>query len=517
MIVDDSEPLRQFIVQALSGQERMTAQEANDGAAGLEMILQDPPDLVLLDLEMPRLRGLELLDALIAHQVDVPVILMTSHGSEAIAVEVFRKGVRDYLIKPFTAEEMFSAISRALTEVNLRREKEQLTEHLSASNEQLQRRLQELGVLYEIGKSLTSRLSLDEVLERIIDAVFYVIGAEEAALMLIDHESGETQMALHRQRVPGELQQSSQRSAEELAAAAARKGDATASGAMLYAPLKVGDRAIGSLGVGNRVSARPFSTHSRRLLKALADYAAIAIENARLYEEIQQANQAKSEFVSMVAHELRAPMTAMRGYADMLESAASLTAPQHEFVAAIRANVDRMQVLVADLRDVSRIESGHLELEKREMGLQEAVRGALQTVRGEIEARAQQLLIDVPDDLPKVEADPARLTQVLVNMLSNANKYTPEGGQIGLRAWVEGRYIHCAVSDTGIGISPEDQEKLFTKFFRSKDRAVRGVQGTGLGLCITKSLVELHGGEIGVQSEMGKGTTFTFTLPVSTR
>jgi len=155
-----------------------------------------------------------------------------------------------------------------------------------------------------------------------------------------------------------------------------------------------------------------------------------------------------------------------------------------------------------------------LLLEMKPTALASALESALQAIQGQVEARSQHLTLEVAEDLPLVHADPARLTQILINLLSNAYKYTPEGGGIHLRVWLQDGYVHCAVSDTGIGISPEDQARLFTKFFRSEDPAVRDMPGTGLGLCIVKSLVELQGGEIEVQSQPGQGTTFTFTVPV---
>jgi Response regulator containing CheY-like receiver, AAA-type ATPase, and DNA-binding domains len=207
---------------------------------------------------MPHLNGFQVVDAVRAQQLDIPIILITSHGSEAIAVEFFRRGVKDYLSKPFTAEEMYGAIDRALTEVRLRREKEALTQHLATVNQQLRRRVQELDALYKVGKSVTALLSLDQLLERIIDAVFYLIGAEEATLVLLDEESGQLRPVIRRQRVPGEIRSTGHRSAEELAASAASAGSITTTGAMLSAPLKIGDRIIGALGAGNRVSTRPF-------------------------------------------------------------------------------------------------------------------------------------------------------------------------------------------------------------------------------------------------------------------
>ncbi|MGD1996206.1 MAG: ATP-binding protein [Anaerolineae bacterium] len=517
LVVDDSQPMRQFVVRALLDRGGFLPLEAADGAEAMEIIMANPPDLILLDLEMPRLSGLQVLDTLDAHEVDAPVILITSHGSEAIAVEVFRKGVRDYLIKPFTAKQMYSAIDRALTEIRLRREKDALTQRLTAANQQLRRRVQELDTLYRVGKSVTSLLSREKLLERILDAAFFVIGAEEATLMLVDEESCRLRSVLHRQRVPGEVQCLASRSAEELASDAIRKKDVTSSGAMLYAPLTVGDEVIGALGVSNRVSAKPFSEHDRRLLLSLADYAAIALENARLYENVRRANQAKSEFVSLVAHELGTPMTSIRGYADLLEKkkVGSLTAQQARFVRAISYNAEQMRILVSDLQDISRIETGQLRLELEAVHVADALQNALLTTRAQIEARSQQLTVDVPEHLPPTHADPARLAQVLINLLTNASKYTPEGGSLRVQARLADGYVHCSVSDTGIGISPEDQAQLFTKFFRSTDPTVREMGGTGLGLCIAKNLVELQGGKLDVESTLGKGSSFTFTVPVA--
>jgi len=282
LVIDDSRAIREFVVDALAQWEGFVTLEASDGARGLEMALVERPDLILLDLEMPHLNGFQVVDALRAQQANIPIILITSHGSEAIAVEFFRKGVKDYLGKPFTADEMYDAMERALTEVRLLQDREALTQHLAAVNQQLRRRVQEMDILYQVGKSVTSQLSRDQVLERILDAIFYVIGAEEAVLMLVDEESGRLQTALHRQQVPDQVQQAVYRSIEDLANEAVRRGEITASGAMLCAPLKVGERAIGVLSVSNHAGARPFSGHDRQLLLALADYAAVAIENSWL-------------------------------------------------------------------------------------------------------------------------------------------------------------------------------------------------------------------------------------------
>ena len=516
LVVDDSQPVREFIVQALASQEGFTTLEASDGVQGLEMALADAPDLILLDLEMPRFNGFQVLDALRVQQADIPVILITSHGSEAITVEHFRKGVKDCLIKPFTAEQMQTAIERALAEACLHREKEALTQRLAAANEQLRGVVRELDTLYRVGKSATALLSRKQLLERILDAAFYVTEAEEAGLMLVDAESGEVRTEIYRQRVPGGTHQPARRSAEELAAEAVRSGEVAGSETMLCAPLKSGERATGVLAVANCMSGQPFSGRARQLLIGLADCAAIAFENAHLREKVRQADQTRSEFISFVTHELRTPMTSIRGYADLLAqgSIGPLEPQQKEFIGTIIRNVERMQVLISDLRDMTRIETGQVNLEVRLLRVTEALESALRATRPQIEARSQQLAVEAAENTPLVRADPARLVQILTNLLSNANKYTPKGGQIRVRVWREENDVHCAVSDTGIGIGPEDQARLFTKFFRSEDPAVREMTGTGLGLCIVKSLVELQGGRIAVESARGEGTTVRFTVPV---
>jgi signal transduction histidine kinase len=265
-----------------------------------------------------------------------------------------------------------------------------------------------------------------------------------------------------------------------------------------------------------------FSRNDLDFLTRLTDHAAIAIENARLYQQAQSANQAKTEFMSVASHELKIPMTSIKGYAKLLTLGAvgQLTERQREFLDIISSNVDRMDRLVADLLDVSRIEAGRLRLDMGQVDLREVIETVLQLVQAQIEAKQLTLEVEVPATLPPVWGDQGRLIQVLTNLVSNAYKYTPEGGQIGIT--VNGQAdstspgcLTISVRDTGVGISPEDQQKLFTKFFRADDPRVRDVPGTGLGLSITKSLIETHGGEIWFQSEPDQGTTFTFTLPTA--
>ena len=292
----------------------------------------------------------------------------------------------------------------------------------------------------------------------------------------------------------------------------------------LTVPIRLEDRIIGVIAL--ECSRSGSVEEAMEFVVRLADHAAIAMENARLFERVRQANDAKTEFVSFVSHELKQPMTSMKGYTDILMKgmAGDLNETQQGLLETIRSNVDRMNSLVSELLDVSRIESGRIRLELGDVSVKKMIEDVLRTIQGQIEGKQQALEVKIASDLPLVRGDRSRLMQIMTNLVSNAHKYTPEGGDITVsaRVWSDGQngkgedeFVLCAVTDTGIGMSPEDQERLFkTKYFRADNPAVRNVPGTGLGLVITKSLVELHGGEIWVESELGKGSTFFFTVPV---
>jgi GAF domain-containing protein/CheY-like chemotaxis protein len=230
-----------------------------------------------------------------------------------------------------------------------------------------------------------------------------------------------------------------------------------------------------------------------------------------------EADRAKSEFVSTVSHELRTPMTSIKGYADLLLMGAvgELADQQEHFVTIIRNNADRLTALVNDLLDISRIETGRVELNLRAVSMSEVVKSVMTTLEARAQERDLELRMDVPEDLPAVWGDSDRIMQVLTNLVGNAIQYTPPGGSITTSARIKQRMLEVSVADTGIGISQENLEKIFDRFFRADDPFVQETSGTGLGLAITTSLVHMHGGDIWVDSEVGEGSTFSFTLPLA--
>jgi len=269
-----------------------------------------------------------------------------------------------------------------------------------------------------------------------------------------------------------------------------------------------------------------FAEQAQAFLSRLSDHAAIAISNAQLYAEVEQANIAKSEFVSFVAHELKNPMTSIKGYSELLAAGAvgTINDMQSNFLSTIRSNIERMKTIVEDLNDDSKIEAGRLRLEYKAVDINETVDDVIRSTRSQIEEKKQTVEVQLGPELPKIWADRNRLIQIIVNLVSNAHKYTQESGHIIVSAekstnlWDPGgarEVVHIWVKDNGIGISPEDQIKIFQKFFRSEDDQARRSPGTGLGLNITRSLIEMMGGKVWFESEFRKGTTFHFTVPVS--
>jgi len=240
-------------------------------------------------------------------------------------------------------------------------------------------------------------------------------------------------------------------------------------------------------------------------------------ESAAARDSATSANRSKSEFVSFVSHELKLPMTSIKGYSDLILSGATGPLNEHQtsFLTTIRNNVNRMAALVSDLADISRIENDNMRLERREVPIWDVIDEVVTMMRPQIAQKEQTITVDIPNELPKAWVDRHRLAQILTNLVNNANKYTATGGAIVVHARQDDNMIQLEVKDTGYGISPEDQQKLFSKFFRSADDKVREVAGNGLGLCITKNLIELHGGRIWFTSEYRKGTSFCFTVPIS--
>jgi PAS domain S-box-containing protein len=232
-----------------------------------------------------------------------------------------------------------------------------------------------------------------------------------------------------------------------------------------------------------------------------------------------EVDRLKSEFVATVSHELRTPMTAIKGYTEILMMGATgpLNDAQRQFLKIVKENSDRLGLLVNDLLDISRIESGQTRLNLDVVEITKLLEEIAASLREQCRTagKSLEIVVQTEPDLPSIQADPSRVSEILGNLAENAFLYTPEGGKITLRATARADGIQIDVADTGIGITPAERERLFERFYRGENPLVMATPGTGLGLPITKRLVEMHGGTIDVESEgvPGKGSTFHVLLP----
>ena len=256
---------------------------------------------------------------------------------------------------------------------------------------------------------------------------------------------------------------------------------------------------------------------SARLQQALERVKQMNAKLKQKNSELEQASQAKSQILATVTHELKTPLTSVMGYVDRLllhqDKVGPLNDRQQRYLETVQSSSLGLRALINDLLDISRIESGTLEITLTDLQAGEAIEEVVQATKGLIGEKQLRLLLNIPSSLPPVRADQLRFSQVINNLLSNACKYSTEGATIAITAKEVNNLIQIEFADTGIGISERDQSQLFTKFFRSDNSSTRSVSGIGLGLFITKHLVEAQGGEIWVRSQEGKGSTFSFSLP----
>ena len=291
---------------------------------------------------------------------------------------------------------------------------------------------------------------------------------------------------------------------------------------IMCVPLVHDGRAIGTVAV-TRPAPGPFRDGDITLLQSFADQAVIAIENVRLFRDIEDksrqleaASRHKSEFLANMSHELRTPLNAIIGFSEVLSDRmfGELTAKQDEYLRDINDSGQHLLSLINDILDLSKIEAGRMELEPTDFDLPAAIDNALTLVRERAARRGIALHPAVDAQLGHIRADERKVKQIVLNLLSNAVKFTPDGGRIDVRATLADGAVEIAVTDTGIGITLEDQETVFEEF-RQVGTADKKAEGTGLGLALCRKFVELHSGRIWVKSDLGHGATFAFTLPIT--
>jgi signal transduction histidine kinase len=409
---------------------------------------------------------------------------------------------------------------------------------------QLQRSVEELEALGEVGRAVSATLDLDTVLRSIIANACSLARADGGTVHVLDEASDRFEMAaevgmtadLTRliQSLPAHSESTLvgraalrrepvQIDNAEEAEGYAPKEAVLAAGirALLAVPMLREGHVIGGL-VVTRNAPGPFPAETIELLKSFAGQSALAIHNAKLFEDLErqgrelaEASRHKSEFLANMSHELRTPLNAVLGYAELIQDGiyGEVSAKLQGVLERIQQNGRHLLGLINDVLDLSKIEAGQLTLAPADYSMRELVLDVASATEALAAEKKLALEVDAPPDLPRGRGDERRLTQVLMNLVSNAIKFT-DAGSVSIRARLEDGSLQVSVTDTGVGVAPEDQARIFEEFQQVDASSTRKKGGTGLGLAIAKRIVELHGGRIWVESTPGQGSTFAFTLPL---
>ncbi len=467
-----------------------------------------------------------------------------------LAVPMFRDGVPIGTMsvarreeRPFT-DSQIELLKTFADQAVIAIENVRLFTELQARTMELTRSVGELRALGEVGQAISSTLDLRTVLSTIVARATHLSGTDAGVIYEYD-EQREIFLPRATERLEADI-------VETMLATPVRKGegatgrlaevhepnqvadilvspaDSRVRGALVRAgyrallavPLVREDHLLGGLTVVRKMPGE-FPGEIIELLQTFATQSALAIQNARLFREIEDksrqlevASQLKSEFLANMSHELRTPLNAIIGFSEVLGERmfGELNAKQEEYLKDIHASGQHLLSLINDILDLSKIEAGRMELDLSTFDLPNVIDTAVLLIRERAGRRGIVLQVATDERLGSIQGDERKVKQVLLNLLSNAIKFTPEGGRIQIRTRLVNSSVEVSVADTGVGIAPEDQEAIFEEF-RQVGTADKKVEGTGLGLALSRKFIELHGGRIWVQSEPGAGSTFTFTLP----
>jgi signal transduction histidine kinase len=405
----------------------------------------------------------------------------------------------------------------------------------------LERRIAYLERIVKVSQILNSTLSLEPLLRIIIQSATELSHTEACSIMLLDKRTGE----LHFSHSIGEgsegLRNVTVPLENSIAGWIVRKGKPLLirnaktdprwnsqvdriidfdTRSILGVPLKVKDQVIGVMELLNKIGDEGFSQDDIQIANTLAAQAAIAIENARLMDELQRAydelaelDRLKSDFVSIASHELRTPLAVILGYASFLREEVSGEAGEQ--LGIVLQSAMRLRSLIDDMVNLRHVDTGEATLEREIFSMAELVTEVAGEFAQLAAAKQQILRLDLPDDPLKIDADRQKIYLSIANLLSNAIKFTPSNGRVQVSAHRKGEEMWVSVMDTGIGIPKRDSERIFNRFYQVEPSLTRRYEGMGLGLSIAKSMVELHKGRIWVDSVQGKGSRFTMVLPVS--
>lgn len=538
----DARLLREWLAEG-AGVEPFEANDVGTLAAALERLERGGVDLVLLDLSLPDAQGLETVQRAIEAAPKVPMVVLTGLDDEALAISAVQHGAQDYLIKgrlgpPLLWRALRYAMERKRAEENGR---QLIREQLARVEAELAERKSRF--LSDASRVLSSSLEPNEILRAVAQLVvprfadFCVIdvvgrtGAidrrvlrhrdpkrqpllEETRAYALDFEMDRHPVVeVLRSQKPRLIAHFEERHFAMLSPSPAYQSILRLLGpcSWLSVPLIGRVRSLGALSLASSESGRIFGDEELAFAKELAARAALAMDNALLYDQAQEAIRARDEVMAVVSHDLRNPLNVVAVAASMLErDTAPDDARRRRQIAKLRTSIDRMKRLIQDLLDVSKLEAGRFSVRKLAYSPRALLEEVTELFRPLAAEKSLRLELFAGDDLPELPLDRERILQVFSNVIGNSIKFTPEGGRIELTAVRLDGLVRFSVEDSGPGIRPETLPHIFDRFWRERDR---DHEGSGLGLAIAKGIIEAHGGTIWAESEPGHGAKIHFTLP----
>lgn len=522
LVADDRPDNVTLLVRYLEyeGYDHVTAQ---DGEETLIKAQDETPDLILLDVDMPKKNGFAVLEEIRANEnlKHIPIIILTAARLDSADVqEGLNLGADDYITKPFDRRELMARIRTKL--------------RVKEAEDATRRRNRELSLLPEIGKELSARTEIHDIANILLKRTAETLGAVEGFMLMVDADgnineryhisvsegnSSAAKIQLGKKLFYHILETRQGVVIEDAAQHeywSAHENDQTRSA--VIAPL-FGRRDLLGLLFLTHEQESYFTLDHLLLLQAIASQAAIAIENVRLYQNItdeqKQLEKIKNEFIATASHDLKNPIMSISGYSNLLSKAGPLNTQQEEFVGRIQHSTKNMLELVQNMLQLTEIDLKKSENNREAINAVET----LKELTAEFEIQAQQkkqtLKLQSEISFARIYADTLQIKQAIRNLIGNAIKYTPEGGQIFVTAKLVGDYVEIQVRDNGYGIPPQDLPHIFDRFYRVRTNQTMEIEGNGLGLAIVKSIVEQHQGNVRVQSKVNEGTIFTVNLPLA--
>jgi signal transduction histidine kinase/DNA-binding response OmpR family regulator len=523
LVVDDL-PEKHIVFSTVLDELDQNIVSARSGQEALKYILEMEFAVILLDVNMPDIDGLETASLIRQYKksAQTPIVFITAYVDELQARRGYALGAVDYIPSPVVPEVLRSKVrvfvelfrmNRQLQKQAAQREQLARSEAARAAAEEA---IDRADFLAEASQVLSRSLNLDDTMAAVLDLCVPVLG-ERAVLAIPDKEGGVRRLEMHpapRADDPevftAELRQNADTVIREKQFNLMRRDGRGAA----MCPLMAGDEIRGVLVVMG--DAAGFDSTRLALIREFASRASIAMENARLYSAVQEADRRKNEFLAMLAHELRNPLAPIRNAVHILSSAESLSPKLAWARDVIGRQADHMARLIDDLLDVSRIVQGKVAVKPEKLQLATLIERSVEASSPRLGAREQVLDVILPKDCIELEGDSVRLSQVLSNLINNACKFSPTRSRIRLEASFKDGELQIAVKDEGAGIAPEFLPHMFELFAQADQSLDRSQGGLGIGLTLVKHLVELHGGRVWAQSEgLGKGAEVILALPAT--